>query len=375
MKTSFFYTIVFVSLSFIASLTSKVVAQNNSDVFTVVIDAGHGGKDSGNLGNGHKEKHIALKVALQVGKALEQHKDVRVIYTRKTDVFLELHERAAIANKADADLFVSIHCNAHSSQAYGTETFVLATRGDNKNMEIAKKENEVIFLEDNYEQHYEGFNPSSPESLLALSIIAEEYLEQSIILARLVEDNFTGKLKRKSRGVKDAAFWVLHNTYMPSVLIELGFLTNTKEGAFLNSNKGQTQMSNQITNAILNYKRKLDSNIGTHVVLDNQETTVTEPTTEVSETMIFEDVTFKVQIAAGKRRLATKSYNFNGLIGVSREKTKGIFKYYYGETSDFNKVKRLKEEAKAKGYSSCFIVAFRFGEQVSVSEVLKTASN
>lgn len=374
MKTSILQTFVFVLFTFIGSLTSLANAQD-TDKFVVVLDAGHGGKDPGNTGNGHREKDIALKVTLMVGKILEKQPNVEVIFTRKTDVFLELHERAAIANKADADLFVSIHCNAHHSQAHGTETFVLATRGDNKNMEIAKKENEVIFLEDNYEQHYEGFNPSSPESLLALSIIAEEYLEQSIILARLVEDHFTSKLKRKSRGVKDAAFWVLHNTYMPSVLIELGFLTHNKEGAFLNSKKGQTQMATQISNAVINYKRKLDGNVGTHLVVDDLPKVEDTTTREITESNYYEGINFKVQLAAGKRKLATKSYNFKGLKDISREYVNGIYKYYYGETSDYNNALRLQDEAKDKGYSTCFIVAYKNGKRININEVLKTASN
>ncbi|MDT0559169.1 N-acetylmuramoyl-L-alanine amidase [Ichthyenterobacterium sp. W332] len=376
MKTSLLHTFVFILFTFIGSLTSQLNAQNGSDTFTVVIDAGHGGKDPGRpTKHGYKEKHIALKIALAVGKTLEQYNNINVIYTRKTDVFLELHERAAIANKADADLFVSIHCNAHNSQAYGTETYVLATRGDNKNIDIAKKENEVIFLEDDYEQRYEGFDPSSPESLLALSIIAEEYLEQSIILARLVEDNFKGKLERKSRGVKDAAFWVLHNTYMPSVLIETGFITNNKEGAYLNSKRGQIQISTQISNAIIDYKKKLDKNVGTHLVLDNKPKQDNTISSDISESAFYDGITFKVQIAAGQRRLATKAYNFKGLSGISREKSSSIYKYFYGETSDYNKALQLKENAKAKGYTSCFIVAYKGGERVDVNSILKTASN
>src|SRR5690554_1085534 len=195
--------------------------------FTVVLDAGHGGKDPGNTGNGFKEKEIALNIVLAVGKALEKNKNIKVVYTRKTDVFIGLNERGVIANKANADLFVSVHCNgATNVSAYGTETFVLGLHKSNENFEIAKKENQVIFLEDNHEEIYSGFDPNSPESLIGLIIQQEDYLIQSIELASYIQENFTQQLKRKDRSVKQAGFLVLLSTTMPSVLIETGFLTN-----------------------------------------------------------------------------------------------------------------------------------------------------
>ena len=376
MRTHIHYLFVFLLFIFTVSLTSNSVLQDR-EKFIVVLDAGHGGGDPGNLGNGYKEKDIALKVVLEVGKALEKRKDIEVIYTRKTDVFLELYERSAIANKADADLFVSIHCNSHHTQAYGTETFVLGVGNDKRNLEIAKKENEVIFLEDNYEQKYSGFNPSSPESLHSLSIVQEQYVDQSIVLARKIEDNFSKKVGRKSRGVKQLSLWVIHNTYMPGILVELGFLTNNKEGQFLNSKNGQAKMARAIENAIIDYKTEVEENIGTDLFVDNEEDVqedVVENDSE-SKSMVFEDVTFKVQIAAGKKRLVTRSYNFKGLSNVSREKDGNLYKYYYGETSDYNEAQRLQEEAKQKGYSTCFVVAYKSGEKVAVSEVLKSAAN
>ena len=173
-------------------------AQINTNHFVVVLDAGHGGKDPGRPTNfGYKEKDIALDIALKVGNNLEKYKDIEVIYTRTTDVFIELRQRAKIANKADADLFVSIHCNAHNSQAHGTETYVLGLHRNDSNFRVAQKENEVIFLEDNFESNYEGFDPNSPESMIGLTLMQEDYLDQSILLARYVQDNFTNKLKRK----------------------------------------------------------------------------------------------------------------------------------------------------------------------------------
>ncbi|WCO00932.1 N-acetylmuramoyl-L-alanine amidase family protein [Psychroserpens ponticola] len=372
MKTNLQYIIVCVTLLFTCFLTSANNITKNEDKFVVVLDAGHGGHDSGNLGSGYKEKEIALKIVLAVGNELEKNEDIKVIYTRKNDKFVTLRGRAKIANDAGADLFVSVHCNAHNSSAHGTETFVLGLHADQRNFEIAKKENEVIFLEADYQKHYEGFDPNSPESMIGITIMQELYLEQSISLARLVEDSFKDKRKRNSRGVKQAGFWVLHNTYMPSVLIETGFLTYKKEGAYLNSKNGQTKMSSSIIEAILTYKKNLDQNIGENIYeetpsISNQETKNVE--------LIYNNIIFKVQIAASSRDLEPQSYNFKGLSEISKVKVGGLFKYYYGSTSDLNEIRRLESLAKQKGYTSSFVVAFEDGKQIKLSEALKTRAN
>ncbi|MEL6810539.1 MAG: N-acetylmuramoyl-L-alanine amidase, partial [Bacteroidota bacterium] len=201
-----------VSLLFLGIAISYSFLSNKNDTtkpFVVVLDAGHGGHDSGKYHNGMKESKIALSITLKVGAILEKDPNIKVIYTRKTDVFVKLKERGAIANRADADLFVSIHCNAHNSQAHGAETFVLGLHANERNMEVAKKENEVIFLEENFEENYAGYDPNSPESFIGLAIMQEEYLDQSIMLASLVQNNFVNKLKRKDRSVKQAGFIVL----------------------------------------------------------------------------------------------------------------------------------------------------------------------
>ncbi|MBV7268321.1 N-acetylmuramoyl-L-alanine amidase family protein [Winogradskyella luteola] len=365
MQTRLKYIIVFLILTFITSLTSFASLQAQEDQFVVVLDAGHGGHDHGNLGNGYKEKNIALNVTLEVGKALEKNKDIKVIYTRKTDVFVELHERANIANKADADLFVSIHCNAHHSQASGTETFVLGEKNTERNFEFIKRENEVIFLEDNYEEHYEGFNPSSPESSIAMTIEQEVYVEQSIILARKIEDNFINKAKRKSRGLKQASLLVIRNTYMPSVLVEVGFLTNNREGAYLNTKAGQSKMAKAIKDAILSYKKELDQNVGSNITGVDSE--ITETLENIP--LIYEDVTFKVQIAASSRDLEPKPYNFKGLSNLSKEKVGQLYKYYYGSTSNLEKARRLQDEAKQKGYTTSFVVGYKDGKQIDISKL------
>ncbi|MDB4240258.1 N-acetylmuramoyl-L-alanine amidase, partial [Flavobacteriaceae bacterium] len=241
--------------------SSFLFSQKKINEFIVVLDAGHGGKDPGNRGNGYYEKNIALSIALKVGAELEKQSNIKVIYTRKKDVFVNLFKRAEIANKAKADLFISIHCDSHSSNAYGAGTFVLGLHANQRNFEIAKKENSVIFKEENYEQKYDGFDPNSPESVISLVLMQEDYLDQSIVIADLIQKAFVSDLNRKNRTVKQAGFIVLKYTYMPSVLVETGFLTNKKEGAYLNSKKGQREMSESIAKGILRYRNSINSDV------------------------------------------------------------------------------------------------------------------
>lgn len=339
--------------------------------FVVVLDAGHGGRDPGKVGyQGAKEKTIALNLALQVGKMLEKHKNIKVIYTRKTDVLIGLWERGRIANKADADLFVSIHCNAHHTQAYGSETWVLGTHVNKQNFEVAKAENAVILLEENYETNYKGFDPNSPESVIGLTLMQEEYLDQSIQLASIIQDGFTKELKRKNRGVKQAGFVVLHQTYMPSVLIETGFLTNKNEGSFLNSSKGQQQFSNSIYKGILKYVEQLSINT---VVSDVTEKSGGSSNKDNNSTKknTLNNIDFKVQIAAGNRKLETRSYNFKGLKNVERMQFGRIYRYYIGNSTDLNEIKKLQRLAKSKGYTTAFIVGFRNGEKIDIEDILQ----
>ena len=344
-------------------LISLAQSKNNTKPFIVVLDAGHGGKDPGRPTSfGYKEKDIALDIVLRVGKQLENIDDIEVIYTRKKDVFLELRQRAAIANKADADLFISVHCNAHNTQAYGTETYVLGLHRNESNFRVAQQENEVIFMEDDYEQNYEGFDPSSPESFIGLTLLQEDYLDQSILLARTIQNNFAQKLKRRDRGVKQAGFWVLHNTYMPSVLVETGFITNRKEGDYLNSERGKEEISKSILDAVLDYKSSLNPEISTENL-------------SVEDTKNIAQIIFKVQIAASSNKVAPKSYNFKGLSPISRTKLTSVYRYFYGETTDYNKAKELKNEAIRVGYTSAFVVAYKNNTRISLKEALKTILN
>lgn len=361
------YLVLFFVLSLFFSNPFESFSQN--DKFIVVIDAGHGGKDPGGVANGYREKDVALNVSLLLGKLLS-NTEVKVVYTRKTDVFIGLWKRGKIANNAKADLFVSIHCNTvNNSKPYGTETFVLGLHANKQNLEIAKKENAVILLEDDYKERYEGFDPNSEESVLGLTLLQEENLDKSFSLAAEIQQNFSQNLKRKNRGVKQAGFVVLHQTYMPSVLIELGFLSNKNEGKFLNSKMGQQQMAKEIAKAITKYYQQLKANtvVSQSVNIDDSISNTYLP----NETGTEEEVIFKIQIASSKNKLKAKSYNFRGLKNIERVKVGSYYKYYYGITSNYQEVKNALLKAKKKGYSDAYIAAFKNGEKTSLSKVLK----
>ncbi|MFC2127582.1 N-acetylmuramoyl-L-alanine amidase [Bacteroidota bacterium] len=362
LKIKQFFVCILISYLFLGGISS--VGQNRT--YSVVLDAGHGGKDPGKVGyKKYKEKDIALQIVLEVGKRLAKEKDIKVIYTRKKDVFVDLFERGRIANRADADLFVSVHCNAHSSQAAGSETWVLGLHANKRNFAVAKAENEVILLEENYEEKYKGFDPNSPESVIGLTLEQEENLDKSLSLASAVQNNFKSSLKRVDRGVKQAGFIVLHQTYMPSILVETGFLTNRKEGAYLNSKKGKLEMASSISKAIIKYIDGLRMNT-VHTIEAPKiiEKKITSSTAN-SKTL------FKVQIASGKSKISTASYNFKGLKEVNRVKVGSYYKYYLGETSSYSKAKIYLSSAKKKGYKSAFIAAFRNGEKISLAEAIK----
>ncbi|GLB51761.1 N-acetylmuramoyl-L-alanine amidase [Neptunitalea chrysea] len=343
--------------------------------FVVVLDAGHGGEDPGKVSHGYNEKDIALKIVLAIGKELEKDPKIKVVYTRKTDVFVELVERGRIANKANADLFISVHCNAHNSNASGTETYVLGLHGNKKNFEVAKSENEVIFLEDNYKTNYAGFDINSPEATINITIGQEENLSQSIELAKYIQNKFTNALKRKNRGVKQAAFVVLHQTIMPSVLIETGFITNTEERNFLKSTNGQSKISHAIVEAIYTYKTMLEENTGS-VLLDISAPVAT-PITEINKEELpsANGISFMVKIASSTRNLPLKPENFNGLSPISQEKSGTMYKYFYGETRSYDRAKVLLTQAKTAGFKDAYVVAYKNGEKISVANALKSASN
>ena len=365
--------------------TVNIFSQSNTK-FIVILDAGHGGKDPGNSYHGFVEKEIALKTSLKLDKYLKKDKDIQIIHTRKTDVFIELVDRPKIANKLDAHLFISIHCNSVINPVpYGSETFVMGLARSSSNLEIAKQENSVILLEKDYKETYKGFNPKNPETLIGLKILQEDYLDRSINLASKIENNFKNKLKRKSRGIKQTPLWVLDAAYMPSVLIELGFLSNNKEGLYLNSDQGQNEMAEAIAAAIINYKKeyfgnkagKNDQEDSSKVVVrgikNNSKNTESKSFVQKKASKIESSkVVFKVQIAAGNKNIKLNPNNFKGLKEVSVVSTKGVFyKYLYGSTSDYNEAKENLKVAKSKGYNTAYLIAFKDGKKITIQEALK----
>ena len=395
-----FFPVVLLFLTPVNSFPKNNTEFPPNDKFIVVLDAGHGGHDPGNLGNGYLEKNIALRIVLEAGKELEKNPDIQVIYTRKDDTFVDLYVRGKIANEANADLFVSVHCDSHTSDAYGAGAFVLGLHANRQNFEVAKKENSVIYLEDDYEQRYAQYDINSPESVIGLTIMQEEFLQQSILLGTKLQNNFTKKLNRKDRKVKQAGFIVLHQTFMPSVLIETGFLTNKKEGSYLNSSKGQTEMGRAIAKSIIAYKEHLNKG----VALDEVPTDISENEKEIVEEAPIEkesqkeivevvpeqkddkaaaqeketsapsrseDLVFKVQLLASSKSIPLTNESFNGLGNLSKEPFKNLYRYMYGNAKSYEEAKVLKAEADAKGYTTSYIVAYKNGNRVPLKDAIK----
>lgn len=357
-------------LVFLLTFSASTVYATNSKPFVIVLDAGHGGTDSGNSHHGFVEKDIALNITLKVGAILQKDPRFKVIYTRDSDTYPTLDERTVIANKAKADFFVSIHLNAvgGGNQAYGVETFVLGNTRNKENLELAKKENSVIYLEENYEETYGSFDPNSPSSLIGITLAQEEYLDQSIQLASIVQNNITKNLNKRDRSVKQGPLYVLARTIMPSILIEVGFLSNKNEGSYLNSAKGQNEMAREIASAIKEYRNSL---VDLHAD-EYQEVPVAVSQEGKDSSKTKNEVEFMVQISASSAELETKPYNFNGLEGVERVQEGTLYKYFYGRTSTYEKAQEYQKKAKQKGFPDCFVVAFKNGEQVRLGDILKT---
>lgn len=355
-------------------LSCGSILSQNKQTFTIILDAGHGGKDPGNSYHGFVEKEIALNTVLKVGEILEKEKDFTIIYTRKSDVFIELVKRPKIANKANANLFISIHCNSVKNFGpSGTETFVMGLSRSDMNLEVAKNENSVILLENNYKETYEGFNPKNPESLLGLTLKQEDNLNSSINLATKIQNNFTRNLDRNSRGVKQQPLWVLDAAYMPSVLIELGFLSNIEEGRFLNSDEGQNKMALQIANAVIAYKKDYFGQ-ETNSTPKSKMKDVVVPN-QMNQTplnvLVTNDTIYKVQLFASSKKLQLNASEFKGLKNVSSTFTNNLYKYTYGETSNFNEVYKMQKEAKKTGFKDAYIVAIKDGKSSKVTDIAR----
>lgn len=348
--------------------------------FTVVIDAGHGGKDPGAISANKKirEKDITLKVALMVGEAIaKNHPEVKVLYTRKTDVFVGLNDRARIANRAEADLFISIHTNAAKNRsAKGAETYILGIEEERteRNLDIAKRENGVIFLEDNHEKQYANFNPNSPESYIIFEYMQSEFVKESIHMAQYVQENLTSEANRHDRGVRQAGFLVLHATSMPSVLVELGYISNNEEASYLASSNGQKRLSQCIIKAFDNYYTDLKKQ-STGPTQDKRTTQTTTKTKNEdtakpsSQTADEKHPVFKVQFLSSSTKLKQGDKAFKGLNPVEHYYDKGLYKYTYGATTDYNEIVRLKKKVNEK-FKDAFIVAFIRNERIDTKEAI-----
>ena len=394
--------------------------------FVVVIDAGHGGHDAGAVGKTSKEKDINLKVALAVGKLIENSdRDVKVIYTRKKDVFVTLQGRAQIANKNKADLFISIHTNALAKgrTIQGTETYTLGLHRTQENLEVAKKENAVILIEDDYKTRYAGFNPNSSESYIMFEFMQDKNMKQSVQLATFVQKQFRNTARRVDRGVRQAGFLVLHATSMPSVLIELGYISTPEEEKYLNSQAGINALSRSICQAVLQYTKAQTGTASALAMIEPVESAVEietpdiqpETTTEkakVDTEKVKADTSrspvrsqetsrtatpapagskakpqttnnteknaesqnskpvFKVQILTSSTLLKKDDRKLKGFNPVSYYKENGIYKYTYGESTNYNEILRLKNKASTT-FKDAFIIAFRNGKKMDVREAIQ----
>ena len=345
--------------------------------FTVVIDAGHGGKDPGAISANKKlyEKDVTLKVALMVGESIKKnHPEVKVLYTRKTDVFVGLNDRARMANKANADLFISIHTNAAKNRtAKGAETYTLGIEEERteRNLEIAKRENGVIFLEDNHEKTYANFNPNSPESYIIFEYMQSEFVKESIHMAQYVQEHLASDANRHDRGVRQAGFLVLNATSMPSILVELGYISNAEDAKYLGSESGQKRMSRCISEAFDKYYTDLMKlNASQPVVESTRKTTI--PASKEQPKAIQGDEqqpVFKVQFLSSSKQLAAEDKAFKGLKPIEFYYDKGLYKYTYGSSTNYNDIIRIKKKVNEK-FKDAFIVAFVQGERIGTQQAI-----
>jgi len=351
-----------ISLALLIIISFSTFSQDNNsskNKLVVVIDAGHGGKDPGAMGPKGNEKDLVLAVALKVGKYIEENlKDVKVIYTRNTDVFVELYRRAQIANKANADFFISIHANSNkSSKPFGAETYIMGLHRSASNLAVAKKENSVILQEDDYEVQYEGFDPNSAEGQIIFSLYQNEYLNQSVYLAGEIQKQFKNRVGRHDRGVKQAGFWVLYKTVMPSVLIELGFISNVKEATYLFSEDGKSYMASGIYRAFKKYKQEMYDKKMPKIYEE------TESKKEVKKQDIEKQI-LEVKKLINKHSSFSKQDKINLFksLFISRD---DIFAKC--KETDYAKIDVIYKDVKKK-FKDSFPVAFVNGKKTSVKE-------
>lgn len=399
-------TTIFLSALLACSLSAQQKSNNaqlaaQKKAFTVVIDAGHGGHDPGAIGKMVQEKALNLEVSTRLAdKIREAYPDVKVVLTRKTDVFLTLQQRADIVNRNKADLFICIHTNsAENRSVTGTETFVLGVDKMQSNLDVAMRENAVMLLEDDYQTAYEGFDPNSVDSYIMFELMQDQYIDKSLSFATLVQQEFTG-IGRSDRGVRQAGFWVLHKSACPSVLVEMGFVSNANEEKYLASEKGKSDITNSIYKAFVAYKAAYDrkngikpqekvaapaaekkesaAKISQQVKKTDKKAAQPEPEKKVEEQPAPEEVpaaaeekadvpVYRVQIFSATKVVPAGDATFRGLKNCQYTKDGKFYKYTYGEDSDYQTILDIQQELRAK-FKDCFIVAFLGGKQIPVKE-------
>ncbi len=361
-KFFFFLMLIFFPLFLVAGKKEMVV----------IIDPGHGGRDNGATYKNICEKDIVLNIGLKLGQYINEYlPDVKVIYTRDNDSFVPLHMRASLANQSKADLFISLHANYYGIPSItGTETFILGLHRSQENLAVAKKENSVILFEDDYSEHYEGFDPNLSESYIMFELIQDEFMEQSASFANQVQSQFRERTGRKDRGVKQAGFLVLRQTGMPGVLIEAGFLSNPAEAQYLNSDKGQSYIASAIFRAFRNYKKMIESKSEFNLQEPQHHVTENLPAEKVVNTIPGPNIYFSLQVAATRKKKTLTPSNFKGLENIRRIKSGNVYKYFYGKESKPEEIEELKKQIQKK-YRDSFIVAFQNDRQIPVKEAIK----
>lgn len=369
MKTLSYFAIL--ALLLLPNLSST--NSNSNKPFTIVIDAGHGGKDAGALGSKTKEKDIALSLALRLGAFLRDYMpDVKVLYTRTNDVFIPLYSRTEFANKHQADIFFSIHCNAaaNAKKVNGTETYVMGLHRAEDNLTVAKRENEAVLLEKGYQQNYDGYNPHSPEGHIMLSMYQNAYVAHSLLLAQKIEEQFKTKVKRKSRGVKQAGFAVLRTATMPSVLVEAGFLTNGTDETFLKSVNGQIYMASAMFRAIKAYRKTLQTT-KSGAWKANLATVKSKTKSEPKLAPVPDNkVVYRVQLASSLIRISTKDGIWKQVDAIECEKEEAAYKYLVGRHNTITMAAKRQVYWRAKGFKNAFVVAYQNGKKISLTEAV-----
>jgi N-acetylmuramoyl-L-alanine amidase len=380
------FVLFVLTIGFITQLLCQgTYAGGVTPIRLVVIDAGHGGKDPGAIGKRTQEKFVTLSVARKLGDLITSSMPgVRVIYTRDKDEFIELHERAAIANRNKADLFISIHCNANKNKSLrGAETYVMGLHRSEANLEVAKFENASILMEADYDHIYEGFDPNSDESYITFSLFQNSNLDMSTQLAAQVQEQMEDRVGLNDRGVRQAGFLVLYRTTMPSILVEIGYLSNPAEEDFLISSKGQDYIVSAIVKALKAYQlveTAIEPREKTTIVKADSSPVITDvkkapagsaikpksekPAAPKKDQGIF----FTVQIATSPTDIGTGNARFKGIKDVGMYQQNGLFKYTAGKSKDYQEALKLLSELKKRGFRDAFIIAFRDGERITADK-------